>query len=983
MTGRRNGTTGGRQKQPDGRQPADRPDAQPREARSLARGLRSVSPRSLADGLAHAHAPDRPRWKLAAPLLALAFAARAAVALSGDFVLHPDEIMQYLEPAHRLAFGNGVIYWEYFYGARSWLVPGVVAGVLTLFDIAGLGQPSWYVGGVKLFFCALSLAVPAGMYHAARGHFGETAARVALVAGALWYELAAFAHKPLAELVAMAPLVGLLALCVRPDADRPRAVAAAAGLAVLTGAVRMQYAPLALVLLAVLFLRTRGKLLLAAAAAAACVAVGVFDALTWDGGLFHSYVTNLRFNLVGGSHFGDDPAHLLPWWLLTASGGLSVLCLAAALPSPRRYALLLGLIALTLTIHALPSHKEYRFIFAAIPLWLLIGADLTARAAAWVASRWPDRAADRWTLGVAGVAFAALCSAGVLKALPAQLEAYRHWSPTAYLFGFVGGHDPTFAAYRYLAQAPGVEGVWQADLGYSSTPGYYYLHRAVPLYDGYVGRGLVNRGVATVSATVSHVVSRSPDLAVPGYSLEREFGEVRILRRDATQPPVRRWGEYAPVIVFDFVQEAMARINPHVPAPPANAGIRFDDRQQPAEYRLEQAAQALLRQERFAEALTTYREALQANPDYAPAHAGMGSALFRLERYEEALEATARAIALQPDWVLSGALRRLMGIAAQRLGRPAEAAEHFEQALRIDPADAAALDRLALVRFGQGRYEDAHLLYLRLVEIQPDSAQIHANLGAALYHLNRVDEARERFQHALSLDPSLETVRAAMEQIRRGLAERRVMVSRPRRRAWQRHRRGPFAAVGVTAADLSFYTSREPLELGYTLAERALIASRAMWFYAGDLSASAYLVAAAALSAALWLARRRIGRGPLAGVLSFAVTPGTVMGSVDYGSMQFSFVADRFGCLAGIGVLAVVIGGAAHGMGCPRGGDAALWDGSRGRRPTCRTPPRSTRTTSSRSSNWWDSAASRATRLPPSGPAPPRPPASGVRYRSR
>ena len=78
-----------------------------------------------------------------------------AIALSGDFVLHPDEIMQYLEPAHRLVFGNGVTYWEYFYGARSWLVPGLVAGVLKLFDIVGLGQPAWYVGGVKLVFCAI------------------------------------------------------------------------------------------------------------------------------------------------------------------------------------------------------------------------------------------------------------------------------------------------------------------------------------------------------------------------------------------------------------------------------------------------------------------------------------------------------------------------------------------------------------------------------------------------------------------------------------------------------------------------------------------------------------------------------------------------------------------------------------------------------------------------------------------------------------
>ena len=190
-------------------------------------------------------------------MLALAFAVRAAVALTGDFVLHADEIMQYLEPAHRLAFGSGVIYWEYSYGARSWLVPGAVAGVLTLFDAVGLGQPWWYVDGVKLLFCALSLAVPAGMYCFARRHFGETAARLALLAGAFWYELIAFAHKPLTESIATSPLVGLLAMCVRPETGRPRMIWQAAALAVLTGATRMQYAPVALLLLAVVFLRTR------------------------------------------------------------------------------------------------------------------------------------------------------------------------------------------------------------------------------------------------------------------------------------------------------------------------------------------------------------------------------------------------------------------------------------------------------------------------------------------------------------------------------------------------------------------------------------------------------------------------------------------------------------------------------------------------------------------------------------------------------
>ena len=149
-------------------------------------------------------------------------------------------------------------------------------------------------------------------------------------------------------------------------------------------------------------------------------------------------------------------------------------------------------------------------------------------------------------------------------------------------------------------------------------------------------------------------------------------------------------------------------------------------------------------------------------------------------------------------------------------------------------------------------------------------------------------------------------------------------------------RLAPFVAVGltITLADLAFYRSRESLELAYSLVERALIAARSLWFYAGKLvwpanlaviyplweidagtlAAWGYVVAAAALAAALWFGRRRLGRGPLAGALFFAVTLAPVLGFIDYGYMQFSFVADRFQYLAGIGVLAVLIGGAAYGV---------------------------------------------------------------------
>ena len=529
--------------------------------------------RAALEVLLHPRETDRP-WKYLPLVLALAFAARAAVALSGDFVVHPDEIMQYLEPAHRLVFGSGVTYWEYFYGARSWLVPGTVAGVLLLFDAVGLGQPFWYIGGVKLLFCAISLAIPAGMYVFARRHFGETAGRAALLAGAFWYELIGFAHKPMTEFVATAPLVALLALCVRPSVDHARTAWMAAFLACLTAAIRLQYAPAALLLLGIVFLRTGKRIQLTLAAAGFAAAFGLFDAVVWDGGLFHSYVINLRYNLMAfPMRIGESPAYQFLMWLTLTGLGLSVLCVAAALRRPRRYGFLLGLIALVLLIHSLQAHKEYRYVFAVIPLWLLIGADLAARLAAL-----GDE--TRRFAGFATAGFAAVSLAGILNALPYQDRVYRAWSRETGVVGFVRNQDPIFPTYRYLARAPGVTGVWQVDRAYYNLPGYYYLHRKIPFYDGVTGSDL-KRNVEEVSSLVSHIVSADPGFSVPGYSLEQEFGEVRILRRDENQPPVRPWIDHAPVILSDRSQRIMRRINPDAPSQPANFGIRFADRERP------------------------------------------------------------------------------------------------------------------------------------------------------------------------------------------------------------------------------------------------------------------------------------------------------------------------------------------------------------------------------------------------------------------
>ena len=530
--------------------------------------------------LAHPREPEGPVWKHLWSVLALAFAARAFVALSGDFALHPDEIMQYLEQAHRLVFGNGIVHWEHFYGARPWLVPGLIAGVLAAFDAVGLDRPVWYVGGVELAFCALSLAVPAGMYFFARRHFDESAARVALVAGAFWYELVGFAHKPMTEFVATGLLVALLALCVRPDPARPGVVWPAALLAVLAAAVRMQYAPLALVLLGLIFLRAGGasgpggawwrgaRAQLAFAAALFFLAVGLFDGLTWGAEPFHSYLANLRFNLaLEETRAGSSPAWQYLWWLLLATAGLGALCLAASLRDPRRYGLLLGLVVLALIVHSAEAHKEYRFVFVVVPLWLLIGADAAARLAA-------RRRA--WVFGAAGAAFAAVSLAGLLNALPRQDDAWRLiFAPEETPVRFVRGQDPLFAAYRYLAEAPGVLAVWHIDRHYHALPGYYYLHREIPLYDATTGAALVGADMPTVLASVSHLLSADPRLSAPGYAEERTFGDLRVLRRLENDAPVRRWREFTPTVTERSADRIMPLLYPDAPPPPADFGIRF------------------------------------------------------------------------------------------------------------------------------------------------------------------------------------------------------------------------------------------------------------------------------------------------------------------------------------------------------------------------------------------------------------------------
>ena len=182
---------------------------------------------------------------------------------------------------------------------------------------------------------------------------------------------------------------------------------------------------------------------------------------------------------------------------------------------------------------------------------------------------------------------------------------------------------------------------------------------------------------------------------------------------------------------------------------------------------LHNVAEALRKAGRHREALASYRDALQSDPDFAPAHVGLGAVLVDLQHYDKALESLARAASLDMDPATAATSHYLAGRALKELDRMAEAAARFEQAIESDPNHAEALDHLALWRFQQQRYKDALDLYRAHSTLEPDSPTIHANIGVTLYFLGRPEEALAAMERVLQLDADHQMARKLIEELRR------------------------------------------------------------------------------------------------------------------------------------------------------------------------------------------------------------------------
>jgi tetratricopeptide (TPR) repeat protein len=131
-------------------------------------------------------------------------------------------------------------------------------------------------------------------------------------------------------------------------------------------------------------------------------------------------------------------------------------------------------------------------------------------------------------------------------------------------------------------------------------------------------------------------------------------------------------------------------------------------------------------QERLAEAIAHYQQALTIDPNYIDAHFNLGAALFSQGRYDEAIAQYRQALKIQPDFVLA---HNNLGETLAHQGHLDEAIAHYRKALEIQSDCILALNNLGQVLARRGRPEEAIAQYHKALKIQPDYLETLKNLA--------------------------------------------------------------------------------------------------------------------------------------------------------------------------------------------------------------------------------------------------------------
>ncbi|MBR8827141.1 MAG: tetratricopeptide repeat protein [Gomphosphaeria aponina SAG 52.96 = DSM 107014] len=194
---------------------------------------------------------------------------------------------------------------------------------------------------------------------------------------------------------------------------------------------------------------------------------------------------------------------------------------------------------------------------------------------------------------------------------------------------------------------------------------------------------------------------------------------------------------------------------------------------------------ALINQEKWREAVTAYRRALEIKPDFEWSYCNLGEALVQLQQWEEAVAAYQKAIEINPnlEWV-----PQKLGNALYRLGEELtfrrkwnEAIATYQKARELNPDlpfiyrqlgnvfhQRSIADRVIVLDYYRRmvrQHPDQEEYFHKLLELQPQEAELYFGLGNALEKQGKLDQAIVTYQMGLQLQPNNIKASRRLEQI--------------------------------------------------------------------------------------------------------------------------------------------------------------------------------------------------------------------------
>jgi tetratricopeptide (TPR) repeat protein len=170
-----------------------------------------------------------------------------------------------------------------------------------------------------------------------------------------------------------------------------------------------------------------------------------------------------------------------------------------------------------------------------------------------------------------------------------------------------------------------------------------------------------------------------------------------------------------------------------------------------------------LRQEDAEGAAAEYQKELALSPDSDTVLYNLGQALIKSGKYDEAITALDKASSINPQ--KPEPLMALASAYAQK-GDKAKSDEMYQKVAAIDPRNAAILFyNVGVKAWNENRGKDATQAYQKAVEIDPNYAQAHRELGRALMAQQDFKGALAHFQEYLKLEPKAADAKEIQDNI--------------------------------------------------------------------------------------------------------------------------------------------------------------------------------------------------------------------------